>query len=756
MPASDAIAPTTQAPFADRAAAGNALVGALVGVAPFDGHVRPPKRTWLEHFAAISAWPLIGMRAIERFLAERGFDRAPWLAVAFGVGIALWFALPTPAQWIAVLCGCAAMVLAGLAMDSGQGGGRFPHVAAALVGMGLMIAAGGVTIWAKSALAGTPPLASRGIYWMTARVIEREEQPALDRVRLRLAARLDHMQTPIEIRLNLAPGDDDPRLVEDASIRLRARLNPPGPPTVPGGYDFAQFAWFDHLAATGSPLGSIEVLKPADRADLLKQWQRQLSAHVRSRLAGSPGALASAFASGDRGGIARGDDQAMRDAGLTHLLSISGLHVSAVIALAYMVVVRALALWPWLALRVRLPLVASTAGALTGLAYTLLTGAEVPTVRSCVGALLVLAALTLGRSPLSLRLLAAAGLFVMTFWPEAVVGPSFQMSFGSVMAIIALHGSAPVRRFLEHRDETWLVRIGRHLVMLLLTGVVIDVALMPMALYHFHRAGLYGAAANVVAIPLTTFVSMPMIALALVLDLVGAGGPAWWLAGKSLELLLAIAHLTASQAGAVVRFPPMSTTLYLAVIAGELWLALWVGRIRLWGLMPVALGLASLAFLRPPDVLISGDGRQVGVFGQGPAMISLRAGRGGFMRQALLDDAGLTGDTIAMADWPAARCNSDFCAMTVHVDRTTTRLLLQRSRARVGTLGLVAACAASDIVVSERSLPPVCRPRWFKADRALFERTGGLAIDLHRRKVTTVSTGRGRHGWERWIEPDDQ
>ena len=269
-----------------------------------------------------------------------------------------------------------------------------------------------------------------------------------------------------------------------------------------------------------------------------------------------------------------------------------------------------------------------------------------------------------------------------------------------------------------------------------------------------------GAAANVLAIPLTTFVSMPMIALALVLDLGGLGAPAWWLVGKSLALLLAIAHLTANQAGAVIRFPPMSTGLYLAVIAGELWLALWVGRVRLLGFLPIAFGLASLAFLRPPDVLISGDGRQVGVFGQGPAMISLRNGRGGFMRQALLDDAGLAGETVAMADWPAARCNSDFCAMTVRTQGTETRLLLQRSRARVGTLGLVNACAASDIVVSERSLPAVCRPRWFKADRGLFERTGGLAIDLVDRKVTTVSgaagIGRGGHGWERWIEPAGQ
>jgi hypothetical protein len=93
-------------------------------------------------------------------------------------------------------------------------------------------------------------------------------------------------------------------------------------------------------------------------------------------------------------------------------------------------------LWPWLALRVRLPILAAGAAAAGGLGYTLLTGSEVPTVRSCIGALLVLLALALGREPLSLRLLAVAAICVMLLWPEAVVGPSFQMSFGAVIAIV--------------------------------------------------------------------------------------------------------------------------------------------------------------------------------------------------------------------------------------------------------------------------------------------------------------------------------
>src|SRR5690606_7893512 len=106
-------------------------------------------------------------------------------------------------------------------------------------------------------------------------------------------------------------------------------------------------------------------------------------------------------------------------------------------------------------------------------------------------------------------------------------------------------------------EEGWLAWTARRLAMLLLTGIVIEIALMPIVLFHFHRAGAYGALANVIAIPLVTFVSMPLIALALLLDTVGAGAPAWWLAGRSLDLLLALAHFTAGQPGAVRLMPQM-------------------------------------------------------------------------------------------------------------------------------------------------------------------------------------------------------
>ena len=687
---------------------------------------------------------------VEQFLGRAGFDRAPWLAVAFAGGIAAWFVLDNRWQWLGLIAACLGLALASVAALRGDG--RFPYVRQALLWMPLLVGAGCVMVWVKSELVGAVPIARPVVATLVGKVLDREDRPAEGRLRLVLATRDPADGRPIRIRLAIPLEDDRPGIVEGARIRLRARLMPPAPPMLPGGYDFARTAWFAGLSATGSALGPVEVVAAGGNGGWLARTQAALSRHVRKNLDGSGGAIASALASGDRGAIAEADEQAMRDSGLAHLLSISGLHVSAVVAAAYFVALRVLALWPWLALRVRLPLLAAAAGAAAGVFYTLLSGSEVPTVRSCIGAVLVLLALALGREPLSLRMLAVAAFSVMLLWPEAVAGPSFQMSFAAVIAIVALHGSAPVRAFMARREEGWPLRLLRSAAMLLVTGVVIEVALMPIGLFHFHRAGAYGAMANVIAIPLTTVVSMPLIAAALTLDLVGAGAPAWWLAGKSIDLLLALAHWVAARPGAVTTMPAMGAASMAAFVGGGLWLALWRGRARLLGLAPVLVAAVSLLALRPADILVSGDGRHVGVTGEGAELLVLRDGRGTFVRDNLNETAGMSGPVRRMDDWPRARCSRDFCVLTLSRDHRDWRILIGRGRDQVPERELAAACDRVDIVIAERWLPRSCRPAFLKADRDLLSRTGGLTIDLGRRQVTTVAESQGDHGW--WRTPD--
>ncbi|WP_425334343.1 ComEC/Rec2 family competence protein [Pelagerythrobacter marensis] len=684
----------------------------------------------------------------EAFLAAAGFDRGPWLAVAFAAGIAAWFLLASPWQWAGAMAAGAFLALA--AASTGSDRRERPGLRLAVASLSILFVAGIAVVWLRSEIVGAEPLDRPRVERIEARVLDRIEQPAEERVRIVLAYRDAEAAMARKVRVNVPLGEDLPGLGEGAIVRLRARLMPPSPPMLPGGYDFARAAWFQGFAATGSLIGGIEIVRPAEEGGTLASVQRRLAAHVRSSLPGSPGTIAATFASGDRGAIAPADEAAMRDAGLTHLLAISGLHVSAVIAAAYVLAIKLLALWPWLALRVRLPVLAAAAAAGAGVAYTLLTGAQVPTVRSCIGALLVLVALALGREPLSLRMVAVAAICVLLLWPESLVGPSFQMSFAAVLAIVALHTSAPVKAFLAPRDEGWPAWCARRAAMLLLTGLVIEIALMPIVLFHFHRAGVYGALANMIAIPLVTFASMPLIALALALDLFGAGAPAWWLAGKSLELLLAIAHFTAGQPGAVKLAPQMGLGTIALFVAGGLWLALWRGKARLLGLAPAAIAAALLIAATPaPDVLVSSDGRHVGIAGEGDRLLVLRDSRSAYARDNLRELAGLQGEPIPLAQWPGARCSRDFCVLTIRRDGRPWTLLMARSRTLVEERALAAACDRADVVVADRFLPRSCRPRWLKADRRLLERTGGLALYLDRPRMVSGAESQGEHGWWR-------
>lgn len=692
------------------------------------------------------------LEGAEAFLEAHPFERGLWLVVAFAAGIVLWVALPGMADWVAVLLGLAGLTILAHIWRDEIGAG---NVRLAIIGLCVMAAAGMATIWAKSALAGQPGIDGPRVAIVQGRIVERREEAAKARVRLVLRAQVKGSTGSVLVRINVPDDKDRPGAEEGAWVRTRARLMPPASPMLPGGYDFARTAWFGGIAATGSTISPVEVLQASNSGVTLRGMQSALAGHVRSMLAGSPGNIAAAFASGDRGAIAVTDEEAMRDAGLTHLLSISGLHVSALIGAVYWIVARVLSLFPWIALRLRVSVAAALAGALAGVAYTLLTGAEVPTIRSCIGALLVLGALALGRDPLSMRLVAVGGLVVMVFWPEAVLGPSFQMSFAAVMAIIAFHSAAPVRNFMSGEHHGPLARAVRSLIMLLATGLVIEAALMPIGLFHFHRAGVYGSIANVVAIPLTTFVTMPLIGIALLLDLGGMGAPAWWLCGKSLELLLAIAHFVAGQPGAVTMLPPVAPWSFGLFIAGMLWLALWTGKVRLWGLLPATVAVTVMVLARPPDILVTGDGHHVGVTGEGAELLVLRTTRGDYVRDSLLEMAGMEGEVKTLDQWRGARCSPDFCGFALVRGGKRFVVLAARNREYIDDMALAAACERVDIVIADRRLPFSCRPRMLKADRSLLGATGGIAIHLSSGHVRTVAETQGRHGWYRWPEPTE-
>lgn len=706
----------------------NELSAPIIEVAPLEPALRSfAPRAWADR--------------LECWLEAERAQLAPWLTVAVGAGIAGWFALPDERAWAGLVLTGASLAVAGAMIV-------LRRLGQALLWFGLGVAVGCLLAWARAAWVAAPVLQRPLVTAVTGRV-ERVE-PLVAKGSIRLTVINASPGLPRRIRVVVDQRQADP-IAPGAIISVRARLAPPPPMALPGSHDYARDFWFQGIGATGKALGPVEIRQPG-RTDGLAGLRDRLDRHVRSAIPGSAGGIATALISGNQHAVSDADAEAMRRSGLTHLLSVSGLHIAAVVAATMVLALRLFALSPYLALRFNLVLVAAAAGAGAAIFYTVLTGMQVPTVRSCLAALLVLAGMALGRDAISIRLVAAGALVVLLFRPEALPGASFQLSFAAVTAIVALHALPPVQRWFGPREEGLGWRFVRGAGSLLATGLAVEIALVPFALYHFHRAGLYGVGANLFAIPWTTFVIMPLEGLALLADAIGLGTPLWTLAGWSIDRLLAVAHAVAAMPGAVAAVPAIPRWAFAATVGGGLWVVLWRTEYRWLGLAPVAAGALAALAAPVPDLLVTGDGRHLALVAADGTPMLLRDRAGEFTRSMLAESAGFDGEPVGLAE--RADCTRDSCMAAIDREGRRWLIFATRSGDLLDWRAMVRGCAAADIAVSDRRLPPACRPRWLKLERSMLERTGGVAVTLGPQPaLTSVSQRIGNHPWAATVAP---
>jgi competence protein ComEC len=671
---------------------------------------------------------------------DRERDQLPlWLPVGIGFGVAFWQFFGSSA-WAGLAMSCASFLFFGNLAPPYSRLRQLARMAAMAVMLGFLLIA------FRSTTVAQPVLGKIWVGEFYGRIEAVENISARNVFRLRLATG-GKSDLPPFVRVNLTPEQYQDDFQPSAIIRLRARLLPPAGPALPGGYDFARRAWFQQIGATGTVLGKVQLYQKAASGDWFATQRAALTQHIMASMPQGSGAIGAALVTGDQGHIDEADAQAMRDSGLAHLLSISGLHVTAVVGFIFILVSRLLSLSPWLALRIPIPVVAAATAALVALGYTLLTGAEVPTVRSFIAALLALIALALGRDALTLRLVAFGAFIVLIFWPEAMSGPSFQLSFAAVATIVIMHDLPIVKRLTERRDENLSRKTARAVGSLILTGVAIELVLTPIALFHFHKAGLYGAVANVVAIPMTTFMIMPLEALALIFDVMGLGQPFWWLAGQGIAAMLILAHCVSSLPGAVTMMPAMPVWAFAAFVVGALIFGLLTTAVRYCGILLCAIGIIAMVTAPRPDILVTGDGKHLAIVSADGEVALLRGRAGDFVRGMIFEKAGSFAKATPIEDWPGVQCTLDNCVITVMGAERAWTLLATRTKNPIPSMEMAAACKRADIVVSDRWLPLSCRPKWIKVDRRLLEQSGGLAFYLDDQRVVTANEGSRHMPW---------
>ena len=240
--------------------------------------------------------------------------------------------------------------------------------------------------------------------------------------------------------------------------------------------------------------------------------RRRSNARIRSVVKGDTGSIASMLITGKRDKIAPHLYDAMFVSGIGHVLSISGYHMAVVAGIVFLFLRAVLALIPALAIVTDQKMGGVRRADCDGLLYVALRR-RVATQRSFIMIGIVLIGVMLDRPILTLRTVTIAALLVLFFAPEAVVHPSFQMSFAATLALVAAYSRGlPWTRpgadsSLGARAALWGVNQTAGLI---LASLVAGLATTPYAAYHFHRVSPLGVLANLLALPVVSPWVMPM------------------------------------------------------------------------------------------------------------------------------------------------------------------------------------------------------------------------------------------------------
>lgn len=666
---------------------------------------------------------------LEREIEEgRGFL---WLPVAFGAGVLLYFALPSEPALPALIVLALLLVIATIRARRAIAAFRCLLIAATVV-------AGMAGIKGKTDQVTAPRIARDMTVtvsgWVAA---EAETAKGGVRILLRVAAieKVKPADLPRFVRITVRTRTST--LAVGDPISMKARLQPPAGPTMPGGYDFGRFAYYEGIGAVGYAYGAAlpATLGPAPLS--LRLWRplEELRDLIRVRieaaLPGDNGRIAAALIMGDQGGISEKTQDDMRASGLGHVLSISGLHMALVAGSAFWLIRALLALSTTLALTRPIKKWAAAGGLAVAAFYLGISGGGVATDRSFVMLAIMLIAVMLDRRALTLRNVALAALVIVAMAPEAVLSASFQMSFAATVALVSAYEVIAARADRRLRlADTVGFGLGQRLWSgasgLVVTSLIAGLATAPFAAYHFHRLAPLSLLANLAAMPAVALLVMPFAMIAVLLIPFGLEALPLTVINWGLDWMKFVAARVAEWSAGAGGIQAAPLAALLLVAAGFLWLTLWRERWRYAGLVPIAGALLLTGSVPRPDILVAESGRTIAVRGA-DHRLHIAGGKGAsFEVEAWLraDADTRSPDAPDLAD--SVGCDPWGCIATL-ADGRKVALVLQAD-------AFAEDCIASAVVISHLVAPSGCAAETLVIDHDQLLRYGAHALRLKARE----------------------
>lgn len=436
-------------------------------------------------------------------------------------------------------------------------------------------------------------------------------------------------KTPHMLRITFKKAQET-KIEAGDELSVRATLFPLPDPIAPGGFDYARFLYFKSFGAVGYTTDQALITKqPPGMWHHINRFRVEFASQLLKRLNAPEGSIAAAITVGEQQAVPEEVNELLRQAGIYHILSISGVHMSIAAGLIFLVVRALLACSTYITLHYSTKKLAAALALISCFAYLLVAGAPTPAVRSFIMVAMVFIAMMLDRKGISFYALCWAAFFIILFQPHAVVTASFQLSFAATAAIVALY-----ERFgglLYQPSQHWLKRIWVAVLATLLVSLVATLATAPFIMTHFQRLQPWGLVANSLVSPITTFMIMPGAVLSFLgwpLSLEGAG---FWLMEVGIHWMVAIGAITTKLPYADLYVPPLSEFGFVIAVAGFCLFLILQTCLRYAGLVLLMIGGTTMLSYDAPTIFIGERAKQIAVTDAAGQLVMLKGSPKSFL-----------------------------------------------------------------------------------------------------------------------------
>ena len=405
---------------------------------------------------------------------------------------------------------------------------------------------------------------------------------------------------------DLMPGD---------IVKLKAKLFPLQSSVLPGSYDFGFYMYMSGIEASGYALTAPEVIysNPSSFSEYIKSKRGQIYQRLIEVLGVENGNFAAAILIGETKAIPKDVSENMRNSGVAHILSVSGLHLS-LVAMIFFVSSRVLLnISNFLAYNTNIKAISAIISIIGSFLYLQISGNNIAATRAFIMTSIFILAIIFGRFPYPLRSVMIAAFLILCFLPEYVFHPSFQLSFAAVLCLISGYEFYLRHKNLLGNSKGVLASIKFYLFANIYSSFLASIVTAPFVIYHFYKFANYSVLMNLLAVPLMSFFMMPLALLSIFLMPFSAD--LWILKslGFFISIVINFAEFVVIQPFSIWYFGHISPLSLIIFSFGFFWLCLWQTRWRIVGIFIMIIGVILMFITKAPDFIYDHNIKAVGI-----------------------------------------------------------------------------------------------------------------------------------------------